>query len=267
MAIQIISTDFDGTLHTELENPPIPHLLQTLLGGLQTRGVTWVINTGRDLASLTQTLDELGLSVKPDYVVTVEREIYKREQSDFLPLPEWNARCHEDHKNLFTRVAPLIPPLAEWILANFNLTVYEDPFSPFCLIANSPAEADAICQHLESVTREVPDLAVVRNHIYIRFSHSAYNKGTALAEIMRRLNISADSALAAGDHYNDLPMLQRQHARWLIAPDNAIAEVKEAVRRQSGYVSTAPYGTGVARGLEYFLESTIRIKELDGIGG
>jgi hydroxymethylpyrimidine pyrophosphatase-like HAD family hydrolase len=54
----------------------------------------------------------------------------------------------------------------------------------------------------------VPHLAVVRNDVYIRFAHDAYNKGTALREIARRLNVTPEETVAAGDHHNDLPMLE-----------------------------------------------------------
>ena len=58
---------------------------------------------------------------------------------------------------------------------------------------------------------------------------------------------------AAGDHLNDLPMLDGQHAGCVAAPDNAVPEVKALVRRQNGYISHQPWGHGVARALEYFL--------------
>jgi hypothetical protein len=54
---------------------------------------------------------------------------------------------------------------------------------------------------------------------------------------------------------NDLPMLRRERARWLVAPSNAIESVKESVRQQGGFVSEEPNGYGVARGLEFFLGS------------
>src|SRR5690349_13340464 len=75
--IKLISTDFDGTVHTDFESPPVPRELEILIGSLQKRGVIWVINTGRDLTSLLETLTKAGLSVRPDYVVVVEREIYE----------------------------------------------------------------------------------------------------------------------------------------------------------------------------------------------
>ena len=67
-------------------------------------------------------------------------------------------------------------------------------------------------------------------------------------------SVARDHVLAAGDHLNDLPMLSGEFARCLAAPDNAVGAVKDAVRRQNGYVSHQPWGHGVARGLEFFLE-------------
>lgn len=73
-------------------------------------------------------------------------------------------------------------------------------------------------------------------------------------QIARQLGLAPAQVLAAGDHYNDLPMLSAQFAGCLVAPDNAIPVVKEVVSRQGGYVSHQPCGHGVARGLEFYLE-------------
>ena len=74
LPIQLISTDFDGTLHADHEQPPVPVRLQELIGDLQRRGAKWVINTGRDLSSLMEGLGRARLSIQPDWLVTVERE-------------------------------------------------------------------------------------------------------------------------------------------------------------------------------------------------
>jgi hydroxymethylpyrimidine pyrophosphatase-like HAD family hydrolase len=136
----------------------------------------------------------------------------------------------------------------------FAATIYEDAWSPFCLIAERLDDADAIHEFLEDYCRRVPDLAVVRNDVYARFSHATFNKGTALNEIARRLGIRPDHVVAAGDHFNDLPMLSNKYARWLVAPGNAIEPVKSSVRRQNGYVSHLSHGHGVADGLEVLME-------------
>lgn len=252
--IKLISTDFDGTIFAEFENPPIAAPLVKLVGNLQARGAKWVINTGRDMSSLMEALARSRITIQPDYLVLVEREIYVHDNSRYVGLEEWNERCTRLHDELFARVKPDLPRLVKWINDRFKATVYQDLYSPFCLVAGSNGDADAIYEHLETYCRTVPQLALVRNDVYARFSHTDFNKGTALTEIARRLRLRPEHTFAAGDHWNDLPMLDRQHARWLAAPANAVAAVRETVRRQNGYLSRHDCGQGVAEGLEECLK-------------
>lgn len=254
LPIQLISTDFDGTLHADFETPPVPLDLQTLIGELQSQGAKWVINTGRDLSGLMEGIARARLFVKPDFLVVVEREIYFHRDSQYEACLDWNARCRQSHEQLFARVRKDVPRLVDWISKRFQATLYEDDFSPFCLIAENNEDADAIQSFLADYCLNIPDLALVRNDIYARFSHKAYSKGTALGEIARRLGIGREQTFAAGDHLNDLPMLSGEFAGLVAAPDNAVPSVKELVRRQQGYVSHQPWGHGVARALEHFLE-------------
>lgn len=256
MPIKLISTDFDGTLMAEFESPPVPPALQSLIGQLQARGAKWVINTGRDLSSLLETLGRARLSIKPDFLVVVEREIYRHHDSEYVEDQRWNRACDAAHAVLFERVREDVPRLRAWVEARFEATIYEDAYSPFCLIAERNQDADVIYDYLTSYCLQVPKLNVVRNDIYARFCHEAYNKGTALAEIAGQLHVTAAETFAAGDHLNDLPMLSLRYARYLAAPGNAIDIVKAAVRQQNGHVSELTHGHGVAEGLQAFLDGT-----------
>jgi len=254
LPVKLISTDFDGTLHADHEDPPVPHDLQDLIGSLQARGAKWVINTGRDLGSLMETLGRARLRIKPDYVVVVEREIYCHEEARFTDLTGWNDKCRSMHAELFARVTRDVPRLAGWVNKRSRATVYADSYSPFCIIAESNEEMDAIQQMMEAYCVEIPGLTVVRNDVYSRFSHVAFNKGTALAELGRLIGVTPEETFAAGDHYNDIPMLSGLYAKCIVCPDNAIPPIKELVRRQKGYISHQPWGHGVARGLEHYLK-------------
>lgn len=256
LPIQLISTDFDGTLFAEFENPPVPAKLQELIGKLQAQGAIWVINTGRDLSGLMEALGRSHLSVKPDYLVLVEREIYCHENSQYVQLADWNRDCSHAHAELFMRVRDDVPHLMAWVNERFSATVYEDPYSPFCLIAEKNADADIIHEYLNQYCEKIPGLTVVRNDVYARFSHAGYNKGTALNELARRLGISPENTLAAGDHLNDLPMLLNRYAKYLVAPRNAVEPVKSALRAQKGYISHLSHGHGIADGIEFHLNSS-----------
>ena len=258
LPIKLISTDYDGTLYAEFAMPPIPKSVESAIKKLQARGAKWVINTGRDMSSLMESLARAKISIQPDYLVLVEREIFVHDGVRYSALPEWNAACAHDHGELFAQVRRDAPKLMDWVNARFRATVYEDAYSPFCLIAGNNGDADTIHAHLEEYCRTVPNLVVVRNDVYARFSHAAYNKGTALAEITRRLGFTRDEVFAVGDHLNDLPMLKRDFARWISTTKNAVPEVKDAVQRLGGFVSKLSHGDGVADGLEFCLKEAGR---------
>jgi len=253
LPIKLISTDFDGTLHADFENPPVPLDLQQLIGDLQSQGAKWVINTGRDLSSVMEGIARARLTIKPDYLVVVEREIYCHEASQYISSHAWNDGCKQAHAELFGRVRQDVARLIDWVNKRFTATLYEDDYSPFCLIADTNEDADAIQTFLEEYCEEVPNLSLVRNDVYARFSHSRYNKGTALAEVARQLGIKREETFAAGDHLNDIPMLSGDYAACTVCPDNAIPFIKELVRKSGGYISHQPWGHGVARGLEHYL--------------
>ncbi|HVY68967.1 MAG TPA: HAD family hydrolase [Verrucomicrobiae bacterium] len=254
LPIQLLSTDFDGTIHSEFENPPVSPMLVRKIRELQEQGAKWVINTGRDLSSLMEVMGRAHLPIKPDYVIVVEREIYQHDQSQYVILEPWGEECRRKHDELFIRVGPDLPRLVSWINDRFEATIYADAYSPFCLIAGSIDDTDEIEAYLNDYCQGVPSLTVVRNDVYARFSHVHYNKGTALAEVARQLGVIPANILAAGDHYNDLPMLSREYAHRLVAPANAIDVVKQKVREQGGYISNQPCGHGVLRGIEAMLE-------------
>lgn len=254
LPIKIISTDFDGTIFAEFENPPIAASFVALISRLQAQGVKWIINTGRDMSGLMEALARSRISVQPDALVLVEREIYFHQDARYVGAADWNSRCTAAHEELFARIRADLPRLTEWVNARYAATVYEDPYSPFCLIARKLSDAEAIHDYLDEYCRTVPDLQVVRNDVYARLAHTGYDKGKGLAEIARRWGISREQILAAGDHLNDLPMLRLEYAQHLVTNANAIPQVREIVQQQQGFVSALACGHGVADGLEFYLQ-------------
>src|ERR1051325_269246 len=133
LPIRLISTDFDGTIFAEFENPPISEGFLKLIADLQSQGVKWVINTGRDMSSLMESLARARVEVQPDYLVLVEREIHVHDGVRYCGLDEWNSACARAHEELFVRVRQDLPRLTEWVNERFRATVYEDPYSRFCI--------------------------------------------------------------------------------------------------------------------------------------
>jgi HAD superfamily hydrolase (TIGR01484 family) len=247
--IRLISTDFDGTIHEDFAHSPIPERLQEKFAAMQAAGARWVINTGRDLSSLMESLGRAHCRVMPDYLVTVEREIYHHVRGHYQAVEPWNSGCTRDHAGIFTQHAAELDALMTALEERFDANFYRDGWSPLCAIARSNAQMDAIQAELETFCLAVRELVPVRNDVYVRLSHRRYSKGTALQEIQRLLGLTAAQTLAAGDHLNDLPMLRASVAKWLVTPVNALPEVKAQVAAEGGYLATARCGEGLLEAL------------------
>jgi hydroxymethylpyrimidine pyrophosphatase-like HAD family hydrolase len=123
------------------------------------------------------------------------------------------------------------------------------------LVAENEEELDRVTEFIDRARATQPKFHYQRNTVYLRFCHADYHKGAALAELSRLLEIPRDDIFAAGDHHNDVSMLDGRFAAFPACPANAIPEVKEAVNAARGYVASENYGAGVHQALKYFTGS------------
>jgi hydroxymethylpyrimidine pyrophosphatase-like HAD family hydrolase len=79
-----------------------------------------------------------------------------------------------------------------------------------------------------------------------------HHKGSALAELTRLIGLTRADVFAAGDHFNDIPMLDGLHAAHACCPSNAIPEVREIVLRSNGHIATKRAADGVAEAWHFF---------------
>ena len=133
------------------------------------------------------------------------------------------------------------------------------------LVAESEEELDRVTKFIDQAREKQPKFHYQRNTVYLRFCHADYHKGAALAELSRLLEIPREEIFAAGDHHNDISMLDGRFAQYPACPANAIPEVKEAVSSAGGYVASKACGAGVHEALLHFAESFNR--GLRGLNG
>lgn len=251
--IRLLSTDFDGTLVDHDATPPVDPALFSMLEELRARGVHWAINTGRDLPFVDEGLREYGFPIEPDFVLTAEREVFHRGPGgQWQDFGDWNSRCYSAHDALFLESSQLLQDIERFTKEEVDAEVIRDGERIVGLAAKSEDDTDRLCAFLDRERVHVPGFAYMRNTIYVRFCHEAYSKGTALAELARLTEIPREEIFAAGDHYNDLPMLDGMYARWVMCPSNAVPVVQETVRKAGGYVAKGRCSTGVVEALEHF---------------
>ena len=251
--IKLLSTDFDGTVVNHDQQPPVHPDFFTVLAEMRKRGVLWAVNTGRVLWHIEEGLRELKFPFAPDYVLTSEREVFHRgADGAWTDFGDWNARCTQAHDALFAQAGQLLTDIEHYLAHHTKAHPIYEGERLIGLAAESDGEMDTIVAFLAKECARVPGFQFMRNSIYVRFCHEAYSKGTALGELGRLTGISREQIFAAGDHYNDLPMLDGRHAAWVACPGNAVDAVKRTVREAGGYVAEGACSEGIVEALRFF---------------
>jgi HAD superfamily hydrolase (TIGR01484 family) len=255
MKIRLLSIDFDGTLVSRANEPVFDERCMELIGELQSEGTLFSINTGRSVDLLESGLTDFEFPVRPDFILTTEREVFRpgNNGEKWEPFGDWNDRCARDHAELFSSAQSVLTEVIDFVNQKTKAQLLYHSEGLEGLRAENDQEMDRIVQFIEAVRAPESKFHYQRNTIFLRFCHADYHKGAALAELARLIDIPREKIFAAGDHHNDMSMLNGDVAAMPACPGNAIGEVKAAVRRAGGYVAQRAHGAGVHEALEFFM--------------
>ena len=255
MKIKLLSIDFDGTLVSHVSEPVLDESCLQLIRDLQSNGVLFSINTGRSVDLLESGLTDFEFPMRPDFILTTEREVFRPggNGETWEPFGDWNTRCARDHAELFSSAQSILAEVVDFVTKKTKAQLIYHTQGLEGLRAESAEEMDRIVEFIERAGAKEPKFNYQRNTIYLRFCHADYHKGAALAELARLIDVPRENIFAAGDHHNDISMLNGDVAAMPACPANAIDEVKAAVRDAGGYVAQKQHGAGVREALEHFL--------------
>ncbi len=253
--IRLLSLDFDGTLVSRDGAPVLHAQCIELIRDLQQAGTIWAINTGRSVDLLETGLSEFAFPIRPDFILTTEREVFRPGENGakWEPLGDWNERCAREHAELFSSAHSVLAEVVDFVNRETNARLIYNAEGLEGLVAESDEEMDRITRFIEEARAAHPKLDYQRNTVYLRFCHADYHKGAALAELARLIEVPRENIFAAGDHYNDISMLDGTVAAMPSCPANAIPEVQTVVRNAGGYVARSAHGAGVYEALLNFL--------------
>ncbi len=254
MTIRLLSTDFDGTLVAHDNEPVLDPACMSLIGELQASGAFWAINTGRSVELLESGLLDFEFPVHPDFILTSERDVFRLAKNGkrWEPFGDWNERCARAHSDLFNAEQSLLPEVLDFVNQNTNARVIYLGQNAEGLVAQNEEEMNRIAKFIDAARERQSHFSYQRNTIYLRFCHADYHKGAVLGELGRLIEVQREQIFAAGDHHNDISMLDGKFAGMPACPGNAIAEVKETVRQAQGYVARSNFGAGIHEALLHF---------------
>jgi HAD superfamily hydrolase (TIGR01484 family) len=253
--IKLLSIDFDGTMVSRVSEPVLDRDCMELIRDLQQEGVVWAINTGRSVDLLQSGLTDYEFPIRPDFILTTEREVFRpgTNGEKWEPFGDWNARCARDHAELFSSAQSILAEVVDFVTRKTKAQLLYHSEGLEGLRAENEEEMDRIVEFIEKARADHTKFDYQRNTIYLRFCHGDYHKGAVLGELARLIDIPRENIFAAGDHHNDISMLNGDVAGMPACPANAIEEVKAAVRSAGGYVAQRQHGAGVHEALKYFL--------------
>ena len=254
--IQLLSLDFDGTLVSHIGEPALDRQCMELIRKLQDTGAVWAINTGRSVDLLETGLASFEFEIRPDFILTTERDVFRPggNGEEWEPFGDWNDRCTRDHSELFSSARPILADVVDFVTQETKARLIYDADRLEGLAAENEREMERIAEFINRARLRHPKFDYQRNGIYLRFCHADYHKGAALAELARLIEVPRDNIFAAGDHHNDISMLDGKVAAMPSCPANAIPGVQTAVRDAGGYVAQQEHGAGVYEALVHFAE-------------
>lgn len=256
--LRLLSTDFDGTLVGGFWGERCAPALASELLAATGEGILWAVNTGRSLDTALEGLGRLAAPVAPDYILTSERHVYRPDgRGGWHDYGDWNRICREHHDLLFGQSGRFFEAVRDLAASHPGITLLENrEHVPEGLVASSEELLDDVAAKLISLPGRPTDFHYQRSNIYLRFCHRLYDKGSALAELGRLLDMPTQGILAIGDHQNDLAMLFVDVAGMVACPANAHPSVKEAVLRAGGHVSGLEAGEGTAEAIHLYRTGT-----------
>ena len=255
MSIRLLSIDFDGTLVSRVSEPVLDANCIELIRDLQKSGAQFAINTGRSVDLLESGLADFSIPLRPDFILTSERHVFRPGENGekWEAFGEWNERCTREHAELFRSADSVLAEIVDFVNQKTKARLIYHTDGLEGLVASSDEEMERIIEFIERAREQQPKFNYQRNTIWLRFCHADYHKGAALAELARLLEVPRENIFAAGDHHNDISMLDGSAAAMPACPANAIDQVKRAVRSAGGYVAGKEHGAGVHEALVHFL--------------
>src|SRR5215467_8238366 len=144
--IRLLSIDFDGTLVSRASEPVFDSLCMELIRKLQDAGATWAINTGRSVDLLETGLAEFGVPVRPDFILTTERDVFRpgRNGEKWEPFGDWNKRCARDHADLFSSAGSILAEFVDFVTKQTRARLLYNSEGIEGLAAESEEEMDCI---------------------------------------------------------------------------------------------------------------------------
>ena len=231
MDVQILATDYDGTL---AEDGVVSGSAIQAVEALKESGRSAVLVTGRELPQLIEIFDRIDLF---DWVVA--------ENGSLIYRPE------NGEKHLLADPPPPAFIQALKLRGVGPISIGE------AIVATWRPHEDAVME----VIRELNlDREVVFNKDAVMILPTGVDKATGMDAVLERMNQSWHAVVGVGDAENDLAFLRRCH--YSVAVANALPSLKS----DAHFTTKAARGQGVIELIEEILQNDLSLRSSQSLG-
>ncbi|MEX2783591.1 HAD family hydrolase [Streptococcus sp. H49] len=242
-AFKLVAADMDGTF-LDHQGKFSMERLKKVIASYKSRGILFAAASGRSLNNLKALFSEVQndmafiaengtlVSYAADIVfeAAIPREVYLKALEDLQQIPHFNPKnvilsgregayiLTQADKSFFSRMSYYYGDLKR--VSNFT----EITDSVLKIDTKFPLEYTDISE--KRINQRLTQLAAVTTGFgAIDIIAKNINKGTAIEQLCKKLNIQPHQVLAFGDNLNDYEMLD--YAGLAVAPQNARKEIKK----------------------------------------
>ena len=277
--IKLIAIDLDGTLLTDAKT--ISDTNKKILAAAKSRGVKFVICTGRPLIAIKEYLAELNLLDANDYSITFNGGLIQTNTGEILGK---SAMPLEDVKHIYQLLMNLELPtdvLSDALCFQLATAVEHPSIYPRLNKALTfvPKTIDALTEdmlynkvvaaidveYLDQKIALIPEEEYERFEIFktrpnlLEFMPKGVTKAFGLSVLGEHLGIATHEMMALGDEANDLSMIT--YAGMGVAMENATDGVKSA----ANFVTRTNQADGVAHAIQKFVFDDLKELNEGGI--
>src|SRR5216117_436299 len=156
LPIKLLSIDFDGTLVSRVSEPVLDAQCMELIRELQKAGAIWTINTGHSVDLLESGLADFALPIRPDFILTTERDVYRPGQNGgrWEPFGDWNERCARDHTELFSSADLVLAEVVDFVNRKTKARLLYDSEGLEGLVAENEEELERVARFIDRARAE-----------------------------------------------------------------------------------------------------------------
>lgn len=262
--IKLIASDIDGTLLRE-GTVEIDSKLFQIIKKLKAKGIQFVVASGRPYASMLAVFEP----VKQDVIFIAENGALVMEQDQVMSLivPDQDrakeliqeARTLPDCNFYVSGVRKAYTEstdseFIDWLTNgyHYDLVVLEDilkmPEEMIKVSIHCKSGAESIWKRLDMEKWKQHFACLLSGECWLDFAGVSAEKGSELAKIQEKLQITKEETAAFGDNLNDIGMLK------LATYSYAVANAKEEVKEAAAFLTKSCEENGVLEILEQMAE-------------